>query len=714
MRFTFQSCLNTFQVVIVVVQDEGEATLRAIKMNSCLICCCSLVVLLLAILGVRWWSECYSHDQEKRHRFGSFSPVREGAVQLKWLVDGQDYMAAVADAIEAADHEIFITDWQIHPHVYMKRPDDGVTSLYWRLDQLLLRKANDSVRIYILLYWETKLAMDLGSDYAISVLSHRNIEIHRHPTHSTPVSHPSTLLRWSHHEKVVVIDRSVAFVGGIDLCFGRWDTHSHELTDNCPTHSCPIDESKCSKNKLSKEKYSRWVGKDYSNTFLIGARTEFEKSQIDYTIEKKDGSRVPLRNEVPRMPWHDVACCFNGEAAMDVAKHFIQRYNAITSSSSWWSYSGQLLSVTDHPKSVHNIPNPSAKNVNIQVLRSVAKWSAEQPQEDSIYRAYLHAIDKAEHFIYIENQFFISSQPKGSYTDVQNQIQFALSERIFRAFKNGEDFHVLIILPLLPEFQEKWDGGDLEAVSYWNYATLYTGENSLFGRLRKKKVPATSLHHYVSVYGLRTHSTLNNKLVTELIYVHSKLMIVDDRVTIIGSANINDRSMVGDRDSEVDVIIEDKEMINGQMNGETFLVGKFSHGLRCHLIKEHLGLLNQENGDFDVVDPVAYNFYHGIFEIATSNTLIYERVFRRKILPTNSVWNYEDLKNWKTFEGLADVFPEGAREEVNKVRGHFVLFPSLFMRDVLKPSALDYFSLYVDTRGQTKELNFNDDKTVFV
>ena len=42
--------------------------------------------------------------------------------------------------------------------------------------------------------------------------------------------------RWSHHEKLVVIDRNIAFVGGIDLAFGRWDTHSHSLIDNYPLH----------------------------------------------------------------------------------------------------------------------------------------------------------------------------------------------------------------------------------------------------------------------------------------------------------------------------------------------------------------------------------------------------------------------------------------------------------------------------------------------
>lgn len=35
------------------------------------------------------------------------------------------------------------------------------------------------------------------------------------------------------------------------------------------------------------------------------------------------------------------------------------------------------------------------------------------------------------------------------------------------------------------------------------------------------------------------------------VYVHSKLMIIDDRAAIIGSSNINDRSLLGSRDSEV-------------------------------------------------------------------------------------------------------------------------------------------------------------------
>ena len=379
------------------------------------IICCSCVFFLLALAAQVWWIEYPKSQEKERYRFGSFAPVRDDS-QVKWLVDGQEYMSAVADAIDAAEHEIFITDWQFHPNVYLKRPDDGVTSSEWRLDKLLLKKAKeDGVRIYILLYWETVLAMNLGSDYAfyaMLALNHPNIKIYRHPTYTTPVRYPLTLLRWSHHEKVVVVDRSIAFVGGIDLCFGRWDTHKHDLTDNNPHHPCVLDESKCL-DKSTKEfakKHSRWVGKDYANTFLAGPRTNFHEPLEDYinTI-----NNAPLRYEIPRLPWHDVACSFNGEAAMDVARHFIQRYNhaAMPWWCGWWFTvgwcSGSELSTEDRPKAFHKIIHPaSTNNVTIQVLRSVGSWSANQPHEDSIYRAYLHAIETAEHFIYIENQFF--------------------------------------------------------------------------------------------------------------------------------------------------------------------------------------------------------------------------------------------------------------------------------------------------------------------
>lgn len=70
-------------------------------------------------------------------------------------------------------------------------------------------------------------------------------------------------------------------------------------------------------------------------------------------------------------------------------------------------------------------------------------------------------------------------------------------------------------------------------------------------------------------------------------------MIVDDRFVIIGSANINDRSMCGTRDSEVAMLIEDSKKIASKMNGRNVGVGNFSHTLRKALYQEHFGLTEE-------------------------------------------------------------------------------------------------------------------------
>ena len=43
--------------------------------------------------------------------------------------------------------------------------------------------------------------------------------------------HPDKIMKWTHHEKCVIIDQKIAYFGGIDLCFGRWDTKSHLLVN---------------------------------------------------------------------------------------------------------------------------------------------------------------------------------------------------------------------------------------------------------------------------------------------------------------------------------------------------------------------------------------------------------------------------------------------------------------------------------------------------
>jgi phospholipase D1/2 len=73
--------------------------------------------------------------------------------------------------------------------------------------------------------------------------------------------------------------------------------------------------------------------------------------------------------------------------------------------------------------------------------------------------------------------------------------------------------------------------------------------------------------------------------VTELVYVHSKLLIADDDTVIIGSANINDRSLMGDRDSEIAVMVQDIHKTEVKFAGYPHFVGKFATSLRKSLFR---------------------------------------------------------------------------------------------------------------------------------
>ncbi|CAB3406112.1 unnamed protein product [Caenorhabditis bovis] len=76
---------------------------------------------------------------------------------------------------------------------------------------------------------EEKIALGVNSVYTKRTLQalHKNIKVMRHPDH-----YPGTgTVFWAHHEKLLIIDQLISFVGGVDLCFGRWDDNRHLLTD---------------------------------------------------------------------------------------------------------------------------------------------------------------------------------------------------------------------------------------------------------------------------------------------------------------------------------------------------------------------------------------------------------------------------------------------------------------------------------------------------
>jgi phospholipase D1/2 len=231
----------------------------------------------------------------KLNRFHSFCPVTRSNY-AKWYINGVDYYADLADEVERAESKIFITDWWLSPQIYLKRPIPVTATgldTFWRLDQVLLRAAQRGVMIHVLLYKEFDHALPNDSAYSRKTLMdlHQNIEVLRHPG--------DLIFLWSHHEKMCVIDNAVTFMGGLDLCFGRWDSENYSLSD-------PGVEGKT----------CYFPGQDYSNVRIkdFSGVSDYDRS----LISKKDN---------PRMPWRDIAVCIRGQCVKDSARHFIQYWN---------------------------------------------------------------------------------------------------------------------------------------------------------------------------------------------------------------------------------------------------------------------------------------------------------------------------------------------------------------------------------------------------
>ncbi|KAF8349296.1 phospholipase D, partial [Amanita rubescens] len=491
----------------------------------------------------------------KHHRYDSFAPVRSN-VAAQWLVDGRDYFWNLSRAILLAKESIYIHDWWLSPELQLRRPQKE----RYRLDNLLQRKAREGVKIYVILYQEvSNRTTPTDSNYAKQTLTslHSNIMVQRSPSHLQ-----TGTLYWAHHEKLCVIDQTIAFMGGIDLCFGRWDSPQHVLMDD------------------GQESDRIWQGKDYSNPRLR-----------DFYELHKPFEEMYDRSKTPRMPWHDVGLQIVGQPARDLARHFIQRWN--------W-----LLRIKNHSRRFPCLlPPPEFRETELaqmgltgtcelQICRSVGPWSLGTlgHVEQSIQNAYVQAIQNSEHFVYIENQFFITSTIINE-TKVENKIGDALFNRIMRAYKDDQPWKCCIVIPLLPGFTFPVDHADASALRIildCQTRSLCRGEHSIFSRLRKERIDPDK---FISILSLRNWGKRrDNTLMTEQVYIHAKVCIVDDRLAIIGSANINERSQRGERDSELAAIIKDTDLVDGMMAGKRFKVGRFAHSLRLRLMREHLGM----------------------------------------------------------------------------------------------------------------------------
>jgi phospholipase D1/2 len=223
---------------------------------------------------------------QMEYRLNSFAPLRSNNY-FEFYIDGCSYFEALAHAIESAQESVFICGWWVSPEFLLVRSHNKKT-LDYRLDKLLARTAKRGVKIYVVVYYESSFISN-DSAHTLEALEalHSNIRVLRHPQIILPTY-------WSHHEKLVVIDQAQGFVGGLDICFGRYDTPSHHVHDN---------------NKFM------YPGIEYNNC-RIAEFTEVRQ----YWCEG-------VKRSSPRLPWHDVSLMVKGACVKDLSRHFIEYWN---------------------------------------------------------------------------------------------------------------------------------------------------------------------------------------------------------------------------------------------------------------------------------------------------------------------------------------------------------------------------------------------------
>ncbi|GMJ02747.1 ARABIDOPSIS THALIANA PHOSPHOLIPASE D DELTA, phospholipase D delta [Hibiscus trionum] len=495
----------------------------------------------------------------------------------------------ICHAILEAHHLVYIVGWSIFAPVKLVReptrplPNGGNLSL----GDLLKYKSEEGVRV-LLLVWDDKTSHSKFFINTAGVMQTHDEETRKFFKNSSVscvlspryASSKLSIFKqqvvgtlFTHHQKCVIVDsqahgnnrKITSFIGGLDLCDGRYDTPEHRLFRDLDTV----------------------FQNDYHNpTFSAGTKA-------------------------PRQPWHDLHCKVEGPAAYDILTNFEQRWRKATKWSEFglrfkrvsrwhddsliklerisWILSPSATVPKDDPSLwVSNEEDP--ENWHIQVFRSIDSGSvkgfpknvfeAESQNlvcakslviDKSIQTAYIQAIRSAQHFIYIENQYFIGSSyawPSYKEAGADNLIPMELALKIASKIKAKERFAVYVVIPMWPEGAPT--SASVQEILFWQGQTIQMMYRIVAQELKSMGVENSHPEDYLNFYCLGNREDIpgdskpsspqsnfgetvsaSQKFKRFMIYVHSKGMIVDDEYVMIGSANINQRSLAGSRDTEI-------------------------------------------------------------------------------------------------------------------------------------------------------------------
>lgn len=506
------------------------------------------------------------------------------------------YFADLRIAIDEAIDFIFIADWSFHPHM---RPAHGSTyDLASTVGAQLIDKArnNSSMLVAIHAWDHTNIAAadDQNDDGGgeLDRIAREHFGLSRRPTNLLWRKSSRTGFGYSHHQKFLVADakpdkegeprRFRALLGGLDLTKGRFDFPEHPILPTDPACARFIDT--LAYVRAGVHVYDDWYNAEF---FDLGA--------------------VVKPPTLPRQPWHDIAFHFVGPTTWDLVREFVGRWRLDPAATDFPfpssaggdtdgdsikkvvdKYIDLIQRLKDPNKPHHPVQNPRVYAQQwdpaggpwaIQIYRSMRRehWEAKPPLtikmpdrtrqefkwtvngnfENSIQLAYVQAIRQAESYIYLETQYFISSGSMWGRTTVANVIAINLAERAIQQAKKGVPFHIYLVVPMFPE--GKPGDGSNATQRQFQWATIRAMAQMIEAQSGRKAEELLSVFFLAkwhdlggalpNVSGSREHNVRANRRYQ--IYVHAKFMMIDDRYMIIGSANLNERSLNGGRDSEI-------------------------------------------------------------------------------------------------------------------------------------------------------------------
>ncbi|XP_061374634.1 phospholipase D alpha 4-like [Gastrolobium bilobum] len=449
----------------------------------------------------------------------------------------------VYKAIEGAKYIVYIAGWSFNPKMVLVRdPNTEIPHARGiKFGELLNKKAEEGVAVRVMLWDdETSLpliknkgVMNTHDEDAFAYFNHTKVICRK-----CPRLHHKFPTLFAHHQKTITVDtkahKSVndreltSFVGGLDLCDGRYDTEQHSLFQTL------IRESHCY---------------DFYQTNIGGAS---------------------LNKGGPRVPWHDAHACVTGEAAGDVLTNFEQRWTKQCDPSLLVPAS-TLANLMPRTRTSSSIE----RDWKVQVYRSIDHVSAgdlfrKLTVERSIHEAYVEAIRRAERFIYIENQYFIGGchwWEKDRHCGCTNLIPIEIALKVVNKIKAKKRFAVYIVIPMWPEGVPESES--VQDILHWTRETMEMMYRLIGEAIQESGEPGHP-RDYLNFFCLANREQKGQgeylppdfphpetqywnaqKNRRFMVYVHSKLMIVDDLYILIGSANVNQRSMDGERDTEI-------------------------------------------------------------------------------------------------------------------------------------------------------------------